>query len=261
MSTVNAKRIEALEAYLDVERKRNRMLHKAFKASNKRRRELAREMLEERQQLADARQQLYDCNESHNELAAVNTRLTGELDAARTRLFAETTATAKREEDIAYAQREHTRLHGGVRSAGDALRNAEAFILRLPHVNRGGTTCDGTVCVCGKSNMHAAICKALVDLAEAHRPASDNVPDCNLPRVEDWYRWVLEIEVHKTWVEDGFDLTDERAHSILAHALPYAYGAELRAKVLEAPDAERIRIEQGGKPREPLRSGALELPE
>lgn len=78
------------------------------------------------------------------------------------------------------------------------------------------------------------------------------------PKVNrDWYRWVVEVEVHKTWVEveDGFDFSsfngftgDGAAHERIRSLAPHAFSHEVRAKILEAPAAERIRIVQGGKP-------------
>lgn len=59
------------------------------------------------------------------------------------------------------------------------------------------------------------------------------------------YKWVVEIEVADTWVADGFDLDDDRAHKMLAEHLPYAYGHELKARVLKAPDPDAIAKEQG----------------
>lgn len=61
------------------------------------------------------------------------------------------------------------------------------------------------------------------------------------------YRWVVQFEVSETWVEDGFDLTDDRAHAMLANDLRHAYGHELRAKILKAPNARAIRVAQGEK--------------
>jgi hypothetical protein len=53
------------------------------------------------------------------------------------------------------------------------------------------------------------------------------------------FTWTVEITIDETWVEDGFDLTDERAHDIIMHALPYSYGHETKAKVIKRPpDAE-----------------------
>jgi hypothetical protein len=60
-------------------------------------------------------------------------------------------------------------------------------------------------------------------------------------------KWVVEIEVSDTWVEDGFDLTDERMHRIVAEHLSYAYGSEIRCKVLERPDDAVIAEVQGYK--------------
>jgi hypothetical protein len=42
-------------------------------------------------------------------------------------------------------------------------------------------------------------------------------------------------------------MNDERAHSMLAKALPYAYNHELKARVLRAPSADRIARQQGYK--------------
>jgi hypothetical protein len=61
------------------------------------------------------------------------------------------------------------------------------------------------------------------------------------------FKWVVEIEVDPSWVADGFDMNDERAHSMLAKALPYAYNHELKARVLRAPSADRIARQQGYK--------------
>lgn len=58
-------------------------------------------------------------------------------------------------------------------------------------------------------------------------------------------KWVIEIEVDDVWVEDGFDIDDERAHQMLAEHLPYAKGNELGAKVVSAPDPAVIRKIQG----------------
>lgn len=65
------------------------------------------------------------------------------------------------------------------------------------------------------------------------------------PTRDGWYRWTVEFEVHKTWVMDGFEFTDERAKSILANELSYAHGSELRAKVLTGPPDAAIAKEQG----------------
>lgn len=66
-----------------------------------------------------------------------------------------------------------------------------------------------------------------------------------MSKKQEWFKWTVEFEVHRTWVEDGFDLTSERAHSMIAHELSHAYGHELRAKTISAPDPKAIREAQG----------------
>jgi hypothetical protein len=66
-------------------------------------------------------------------------------------------------------------------------------------------------------------------------------------RKRDCYEWTVRFRVHKSWVADGFNLDDERAKEMLAHDLQFAYGHELDAKVMAAPDPERIAKEQGYK--------------
>ena len=59
------------------------------------------------------------------------------------------------------------------------------------------------------------------------------------------FKWVVEFEVTENWVEDGFNIDQDRATDIIANALPFAHGSELKATVLKAPDAKLIRITQG----------------
>lgn len=61
------------------------------------------------------------------------------------------------------------------------------------------------------------------------------------------FKWTVEFEVTRNWVEDGFNLTDERAHKMLSNDLQYAYNYELGAKVTKAPDPKEIRKVQGYK--------------
>jgi len=58
------------------------------------------------------------------------------------------------------------------------------------------------------------------------------------------FKWVVEFEVIETWVEDGFDIDEDRAQDMLANALPFAYGHELKAKVIKAPDPKLIEKAQ-----------------
>ena len=60
-----------------------------------------------------------------------------------------------------------------------------------------------------------------------------------------FYKWTVEIEVVDTWVADGFNLTDERAHSMVNNDLRWAQGSEIRCKVISKPDDEAIAKEQG----------------
>lgn len=59
------------------------------------------------------------------------------------------------------------------------------------------------------------------------------------------FKWVVEFEVAESWVEDGFNIDQDRATDMIANALPYAYGSEFEAKVIQAPDAKLIRKVQG----------------
>lgn len=63
-----------------------------------------------------------------------------------------------------------------------------------------------------------------------------------------FYTWKVEFKVHKAWVENGFDLTDQRALHMLSDYLRYAnIEFELRAKVIESPTKGEIRKAQGYK--------------
>lgn len=70
--------------------------------------------------------------------------------------------------------------------------------------------------------------------------------------------WTVKLSVDSSWVADGFDLTDERAKSMLARDLGYAYGHELKAKVTAYPPAERVARLQGYRSRD-LRRGIAEV--
>lgn len=59
------------------------------------------------------------------------------------------------------------------------------------------------------------------------------------------FKWTAEIEIADCWVMDGFNLTAERLHDILWRQLGYAHGHEIAVRILQAPDPEEIRREQG----------------
>ena len=59
------------------------------------------------------------------------------------------------------------------------------------------------------------------------------------------FKWVVKFEVTENWVEDGFNIDQDRANDIIANALPFANGAEFKATVLKSPDAKLIRKIQG----------------
>lgn len=60
-----------------------------------------------------------------------------------------------------------------------------------------------------------------------------------------WFRWTVEFQVTENWVADGFDLTDERAFGMLANDLQYAYGHELKARVVRKPSKAAIEKAEG----------------
>ena len=59
------------------------------------------------------------------------------------------------------------------------------------------------------------------------------------------FKWVVEFEVAESWVEDGFNIDQNRATDMIANALPYAYGSEFQAKVIKAPTVKSIKTVQG----------------
>lgn len=64
---------------------------------------------------------------------------------------------------------------------------------------------------------------------------------------KDFYKWTVELAVHKVWVADGFDFKNEDdLIDMLSDRLPHASSDhELKAKILKAPDPKKIRKEQG----------------
>jgi hypothetical protein len=59
-------------------------------------------------------------------------------------------------------------------------------------------------------------------------------------------KWVVEFGVDKCFVEDGFNLTEERAKEMLEKDLQFAYGHEVSARIVSAPDKKVIKKIQEG---------------
>lgn len=119
---------------------------------------------------------------------------------------------------------------------------------------RGDTPTYGTCTHCNGSGAHDPSkpiihgnddvpCIPIVGESMTKKPEQTPSPTAKDP----FYKWTVEIEVHAKWVADGFELDDASAHDMLAHRLSHAYGHELRAKVLAAPDPKQIAAEQGRK--------------
>ena len=68
-------------------------------------------------------------------------------------------------------------------------------------------------------------------------------------------KWIVELSVDQSWIADGFNLTKERAHSMLAHDLCYAYDYELKAKIISAPSDKEIAKLQGFKSIKAMKEG------
>lgn len=59
------------------------------------------------------------------------------------------------------------------------------------------------------------------------------------------FKWTIEVEVAPVWVEDGFNLTEERAQSVFLRELGWARSDEVTCKVVKAPSRKSIRKIQG----------------
>jgi hypothetical protein len=62
---------------------------------------------------------------------------------------------------------------------------------------------------------------------------------------DSYFRWTVQIDVHETWVADGFELTEERLHDMITKDLNFAYGHEVSGRILKAPPKKQIRLAQG----------------
>lgn len=68
------------------------------------------------------------------------------------------------------------------------------------------------------------------------------------------FKWTVEIIVDPTWVADGFELTEDRAHDMLAHDLQFAHNREIGVRIVKSPSDKRIAKEQGYKTVEEMRA-------
>jgi hypothetical protein len=75
------------------------------------------------------------------------------------------------------------------------------------------------------------------------KPATQ--PVTRQKRIPEFFTWTVKLSVHKSWVADGFNLDDDRAHDMLANDLQSARGHELKAQVIATPDPEQIAKVQG----------------
>lgn len=63
-----------------------------------------------------------------------------------------------------------------------------------------------------------------------------------------WFEWTVKVRVHRTWVEDGFDLQHPNCQdNMLNGALRCAYGHERSMKVVAVPDQAAVAEAQGYK--------------
>lgn len=61
------------------------------------------------------------------------------------------------------------------------------------------------------------------------------------------FKWTIEIEMDEHWVEDGFDMTDERVTDMLQAYMPHVYGHEVGGRVLKRPPDEAVAKMMGFK--------------
>lgn len=61
------------------------------------------------------------------------------------------------------------------------------------------------------------------------------------------FKWIVEIEIDKHWVEDGFNITKDSIKDRVAHMVPFANSFEYSGKVLASPPEREIAKAQGYK--------------
>ena len=61
-------------------------------------------------------------------------------------------------------------------------------------------------------------------------------------------KYIVELHISDTWIEDGFDIrTKQDIKDLLQRLLPFAYGHEVGGRVIHAPSVKIIKKLQGVK--------------
>ena len=60
------------------------------------------------------------------------------------------------------------------------------------------------------------------------------------------FTWIVEFEVDKIWVADGFDPSSNDFKDMLWNNLSYAYSHEIYARIVKAPERSQIQRAQNG---------------
>lgn len=98
-----------------------------------------------------------------------------------------------------------------------------------------------------KQPVDCGDCNASGRIYDAYTKTHEQCPKCKgRGSVEGrWFKWVAEIEVHETWVADGFELTQDRLKSMLESELGFSTSNETRCRITRSPGAAVIRDAQG----------------
>ena len=67
-------------------------------------------------------------------------------------------------------------------------------------------------------------------------------------KVMAFQKYIVELSIADTWIEDGFDIrSSQDIKDILQRVLPFAYGHEVKGRVIHAPSLKTIKKLQGVK--------------
>lgn len=58
-------------------------------------------------------------------------------------------------------------------------------------------------------------------------------------------KYVVEFGIDESWIQDGYELTQNRVKAMIEKELSFAYSGETYAKILEMPTDEQIAQIQG----------------